>query len=99
MTFQSGNMLRLLPDVFHVLRTCSHVFRCNIFALEAVYQASVSAEDSFPILSFRITNDDSFAAAKWQSGERILIRHASGKAKSILNRFSFSGIIPKAGSS
>src|SRR6185312_6623748 len=73
MSRQAGNMPGFESDVFHVRRSRADVFRGYVTTFERFNKTSVCAKNCFAILRFVIANHDRLAAAKWQTGHRVLV--------------------------
>src|SRR5436309_15715351 len=75
---QTGDMVRLCLDEFHVTHRGADVFRRDIAAAERLHVPAVRAEDRLAIANLVVPDDDALAAAEIQPSDRGFVGHAAG---------------------
>src|SRR5205814_5286481 len=93
---QPADVIRFHVDVVHVGRTRADVLRRDVAAAEALDEAPMRAEDHFAKRRFVVADDDRLTAAEIQTGDGVLVGHATRETQRVDDRLFVRAVAPEA---
>src|SRR6478672_7955547 len=82
---QAGDVISFPAYELHISGTRTDILSGDVPTVERVNETSVRAKDPFAVNLAGGTQHDRFTAAKWNSGQRVLVSHATREAQQVLN--------------